>query len=278
MDKAHPTYSNDTMMLVLYANVDKEAFQNFLDNPPEAAEEDREIAETHFNHIPPSFQPALAKAYREKTYTIWPETFDGVNVRPSFTGLFYYTGDIVGYWVTCNGEINSSDSFAVTEIDRELRREAMQALDFLKENIPGFKDAYLMLMPPYLGFRGGPRIVGEYNLTVEEMFAETRFDDVIFRNIHEMNHDGPESGYDVPLRMTIPKGIDGMLVCGLGAAFERRGHDPSGMRARPSMMALGQAVGTAASIAAKEDVATVDIPIGKLHERLKETGIDFGEN
>jgi len=81
--------------------------------------------------------------------------------------------------------------------------------------------------------RAAPRIEGEHTLTIEEMFAATRFDDVLYRNLHEgLNHGGDPSGFDVPLRGAIPKGLDGMLVCGRGYAYERRGHDPTGMRAR----------------------------------------------
>ncbi len=101
---------------------------------------------------------------------------------------------------------------------------------------------------------------------------------MLFRNTHDHDHGGDASGFDVPYGITLPKGIEGLLVCGRGAAYLRRGHDPTGMRARPSMMVFGQAVGTAAAIAAIDGMRPRNVDIKKVQRRLVEDGIFLGDD
>ncbi len=74
---------------------------------------------------------------------------------------------------------------------------------------------------------------------------------MLFVNVHEGRppHAGAVEGCDVPYRCLLPRGVDNLLVVGRGAAYVRRGHDPTGMRARPLVMVLGQAAGVAATLA-----------------------------
>ena len=68
-----------------------------------------------------------------------------------------------------------------------------------------------------------------------------------------------------------------MLVTGRGAAYVRRGHDPSGMRARPSMMTLGQATGIAAALTAKTGVTPKTLDIKTLQRALVNQGLHLGD-
>jgi hypothetical protein len=106
-----------------------------------------------------------------------------------------------------------------------------------------------------------------------------KFDDTLYRNIHlgQESHGGEPSGFDVPYRAVLPKNVDGLLVCGRGVAYLRRGHDPCAMRARPAMMVLGQAVGTAAAIAALDNSAPKSVDIKKVQRRLVSDGIYLGD-
>jgi len=125
--------------------------------------------------------------------------------------------------------------------------------------------------------RGGPCIEGEHVITVEVKRDGQKFDDVIYRNVHMYwARKAGKSGFDVPYRCLIPKGIDGLLVAGRGASFIRRGHDPSAMRARVSMMIMGEAVGTAAAMAAEKGVVPRDINVKELQKKLMKSGILLG--
>ena len=191
---------------------------------------------------------------------------------------FDYGVGLRAFWVTARGAIDAGNPVQVSGLGVRLRQLAIETMRFLQSRVPGYQRAYLVSTQPYLSFRGGPRIEGDHTLTVEEMFAPTRFDDVLYRNAHEaLNHGGAPGGFDVPLSCTTPKGLDGLLVCGRGAAYERRGHDPSGMRARPSMMVFGQCVGAAAAIAALDDASPRSVNMTKVQQLLVDNGISLGE-
>lgn len=102
---------------------------------------------------------------------------------------------------------------------------------------------------------------------------------MLYRNIHlgQESHGGEPSGFDVPYRVVLPKSIDGLLVCGRGAAYLRRGHDPCAMRARPAMMVFGQCIGTAAAIAVLDNVTPKNVDIKKVQKRLVAEGIYLGD-
>ena len=69
----------------------------------------------------------------------------------------------------------------------------------------------------------------------------------------------------------------GLLVCSRGAGYLRRGHDPTGMRARPSMMVFGQCVGTAAALTALDGTTPRGVDLKKVQQRLLADGIVLGE-
>jgi len=200
------------------------------------------------------------------------------NVRYSTTREFQLDANgLVPMVVVCVGAMDASDPKQISRLEAFTRTQIIKAVAFYRRHAPGWEKAYLLMTAPFLGMRGGPHIEGDHTLTPEEAFAGRKCADVLYRNTHEKDHGGQPSGFDVPYGITLPKGIEGMLVCGRGAAYLRRGHDPSGMRARPCMMVFGQAVGTAAAIAALDGVTPRRVDIKKVQRKLLADGIFLGE-
>ena len=278
MRKEYPTYYNDTLILCLVGNVNLARYERFLRRRMRLSTADRKLVDEHFHHLPRSYWPALVKAWRQGTLPLWKDVTPQIRVSSGLMHLWDYGRGVAGFRISAHGAIDAGDPLLVSKVEDHLRTLAFESVAFLREHIDGFEQAYLLTTQPFFGFRGGPHIQGDHTLTVEEMFAETRFDDVLYRNIHEVNHGGPPSGFDVPYRAALPRGLDGLLVCGRGAAYERRGHDPSGMRARPSMMVFGQTVGTAAGIAARDNVTPRKVDVRKVQRRLVRDGIVLGES
>jgi hypothetical protein len=196
------------------------------------------------------------------------------------SGQFHHYGhSLVGARVNVRGEIQRNDMQQHSRLEAALRIQAFETVQFLRRHAPGFEHAYLLFIAPYFGARGGPFIDGEYTLTPTEAYAGQKFHDVLFRNIHEGQpmHGGDPSGFDVPYRVLLPKGLDGLLVTGRGSAYIRRGHDPTGMRARPSIMVLGQAAGTAAALAASGGVTPKHLDVKKLQRELLKQGFYLGD-
>ena len=124
------------------------------------------------------------------------------------------------------------------------------------------------------------RIVGDYTLTVEDILGRRTFPDTISH--HYSNFDaaafpdscllllsdakGPCYYADMPYRCLLPKGLDGILVVGLGASADRDAMTLVRMQA--DLQNQGYAAGVAAAAAAKVHGHTRAIDIKGLQKRL----------
>ena len=129
------------------------------------------------------------------------------------------------------------------------------------------------------------RIVGDYMLTVQDILNRRTFPDTISQ--HFSNFDaaafpdsrlllvadakGPTFGTDVPYRCLLPKGLDGILVVGLGCSAERDAMTLIRMQA--DMQNQGYAAGVAAAAAVRLDGHTREIDIKAVQEQLVREGV-----
>ena len=306
--KKHPTYYNDTELICLIAGVDLEKFETFCAKEVPLSNEDLEWGKVTgmLNMYPRGLIGPLRKALEDGSYHRDIEPYSGVRIAAGrrfskFSSQFRFSkfcsqfrfseqnksggnkishGDgIAKFYISCNGAVDATDAKQTSRIEAEMRALAFSTVTFYRNHAEGFENAYLLACPPFLGWRGGPHIDGEHTLTLEERHEGRKFDDVLYRNIHlgQESHGGEPSGFDVPYRAILPKNIDGLLVCGRGAAYLRRGHDPCAMRARPAMMVFGQCIGTAAAIAVLDNVTPKNVDIKKVQKRLVAEGIYLGD-
>ena len=185
-----------------------------------------------------------------------------------------------------HGDLDVSDWEQMTLAERALRRHAYDTLEFMRRRAPGWADAWMLFTAPFIGSRGGPYIEGEYTVTPEDIVTGARHEDAVIRVIWEARQreilDSPkatpltESGYDVPYRMMLPKGIDNLLVVGRGSSYVRRGHDPA-TRARGVQYRLGEIAGIAATMAIAPCQGTRTLNVKDLQRRLIAEGLTFGE-
>jgi hypothetical protein len=107
--------------------------------------------------------------------------------------------------------------------------------------------------------------------------AGLRVPDTLFLSGTEEYLEADKKGFDMPYKMLLPKHIAGLLVTGRGAAFHRRGHDPS-TRARGNMMGLGLAAGIAAALSAQADVIPSELNVRELQRALLAQGFFLGDD
>jgi len=278
--KEHPTYYNDTGLMCLIGGVDLEKFAVFCAKDIPLSDEDREWAEATgmLNIYPKGLIQPLRKALEDGSYRRDSAPYPGVRIVAG--GRFSKIDKgVVKFYVSCDGAVDAANARQTSRIEGEMRALAFSTVTFYRNHAEGFENAYVLVCPSFFGWRGGPHIDGEHTLTLEERHEGQKFDDVLYRNIHlgQESHSGEPSGFDVPYGVILPKNIDGILVCGRGAAYLRRGHAPCAMRARPAMMVLGQAVGTAAAIAALDNVSPKNVDIKKVQKRLVAEGVYLGD-
>jgi hypothetical protein len=183
--------------------------------------------------------------------------------------------------------IDATDPFALSEAEIEGRRQAWQAAAFIREQVPGCSTGRLQGFGTQVGIRETRRIAGDHLLRAEELLAGTVFEDAIACgaypiDIHpaqggsiDFRTMGEDHAYQIPLRSLIPVGLDNALVAGRGISATHEAL--AAIRVMSISMAVGEAVGTAAHLAASEaDGLTRRIESRRLRALLLEQGAIVG--
>ena len=162
------------------------------------------------------------------------------------------------------------------------RRQMRQIAEFLKQYVPGFEKSYVMQSGVNVGVRETRRIIGDYQLTVDDVLSARKFDDGIARgaypvDIHNPAGTGtvlkrlpPGEAYDIPLRCLMPKNAEGLVVAGRCISGTHEAH--SSYRVMPIVMATGQAAGITAAIAARRGVRPREISVKEVQYEIVRQG------
>jgi glycine/D-amino acid oxidase-like deaminating enzyme len=163
----------------------------------------------------------------------------------------------------------------------------------LKKYCPeAFGNSFLVTTAPLLGIRETRRIIGDYVLNFEDFKARRSFPDEIARNcyhvdIHPTEDEMPEAirnrkeptdryflnkgeSHGIPYRCLTPRGIRNVLVAGRSISTDRMVQGST--RVMPVCLAMGQAAGTAAAMAAKSDRDVHAIDTNELRHILRSNG------
>jgi hypothetical protein len=166
------------------------------------------------------------------------------------------------------------------------RRQMRQIANFLKRHVPGFEQAYVAQSGVHVGVRETRRIVGEYQLTVDDILGARKFEDAVARgsypvDIHNpegkgtvLRHLPPGEAYDIPLRCLLPQGVEGLLVAGRCLSGTHEAH--SSYRVMPISMATGQAAGVSAALATRAARPPRDLEAEAVRKELIRQGASLG--
>jgi hypothetical protein len=187
---------------------------------------------------------------------------------------------------------DGTDAQALSAGEIEGRRQIVDYLRFLREQVPGFEQAYALDIAPQLGIRETRRIVGEYMLSGADVIGCARFDDSIGVNGWPLEQHVagdvqwqwppiPEScGYNqLPYRMLLPRRsasyrVANLLVAGRCASMTHDGQ--SAARVSGACFVMGEAAGTAAALALNAGIAVRGLAPAALQEALRRQGAFLG--
>jgi hypothetical protein len=162
------------------------------------------------------------------------------------------------------------------------RRQMRQIAEFLRRYVPGFEKSYVAQSGVQVGVRETRRVLGDYQLTADDVLAARKFGDAIARgaypiDIHNPTGSGtvlkrlpPGEAYDIPLRCLMPKEVDGLLVAGRCMSGTHEAH--SSYRVMPIVMATGQAAGVCAALAARRNALPRAIAVEDVQRELARQG------
>jgi hypothetical protein len=182
-----------------------------------------------------------------------------------------------------------TDAWDITRCHIECRKQIQIAWRFFKNYVPGFEDAYIVKIGTEIRFREGPRIVGDYVLTTEDVGAVRQFPDTIGKsnfpagahhtaNVNtlacvgeqENNFTFPQGSYDIPYRCLVPKKIENFLAAGKCVSTDRDAY----LRYLQQTMVTGQAAGTAAALCVKKGITPREME--KDYADLQKSLVDQG--
>jgi hypothetical protein len=194
-------------------------------------------------------------------------------------------GTISG-WLTKGGEsgnhvvgADGSTSESHTETNIAGRQSLLRVLRFLQQE-PSLALIEIERLQPETGIRETYRIVGEALITVEDYEAGRMFDDAVAHSFYpvDLHFEGgvtPKHLKEglvptVPMRALIPKGSNNLLVAGRCVSSDRLAN--SALRVQASCMAMGQAAGVMAALAASSGTTPLKVPLATIRTELTKQG------
>lgn len=188
--------------------------------------------------------------------------------------------------VTINGTRLYGDGTKTVDLsraEREGRRDMMTLVSLIREGVPEFKNAYLLAAATHIGVRETRRVVGDYQITAEDILSCRQFDDVIALgswpiDIHPADgrvgvhphKENPPVPYPIPFRCLLVSGLDNLSVAGRCISATHEAHGST--RVSGTAMALGEAAGTAAAMACNLGTTPRQLRVPELQERLLKQG------
>lgn len=179
-------------------------------------------------------------------------------------------------------EVDHESPVDLTHAEIEGRRQIARAIPYLRKKCPGFEKAYLSGIAPALGRREARRIVGRYTLTKEDILTGKKFADAVAVgcypvDIHgKKNHSvdftpiGGDGIYTIPFLCLLPSGMERVIAAGKCVSADAGAF--AAIRTMPTVMAIGEAAGTAAVLSVKYGMPPHAIPVSEIREILKANG------
>ncbi len=230
-------------------------------------------------------------------------TRDSGAVVPTFR-----PGEMIGAMIRLGRDgapLDATDLADLTYGEIEGRRRAEEAMGFLKAHMPGFEEAFLADTAVQQGVRETRHIRGLATLTGDDVTGCARFDDAVAASAwpqeYHVSGRGTEmiplpdgASYQIPYRALVPQGPSGPLSGGQGPSGPLSGqqgltnllvagrcvsadHDAlASCRVMAPCMAMGEAAGTAAAMAAAEGTPVAGIDVSALQETLRAAGAILG--
>jgi hypothetical protein len=210
--------------------------------------------------------------------------FQRAGVVPSYghPTIFRIYDDLYAWMVNHEYGYSAIDAQQVTDATLQARSELHKLVDALRRLGDPWKQLKIVATASQIGTREGRRIHGRYTVSVDDMLSGARFDDGVCRvtfgiDVHstsKTHSTGIENQpvkrrtqpYDIPLRSLIAADVEGLMMAGRCISGDFLAH--SSYRVTGNAVAMGEAAGTTAALAAQRQVAPHQVPWPLVSEHL----------
>jgi Tfp pilus assembly protein PilE len=197
-------------------------------------------------------------------------------VTPSYGAacLFPVRGNLVLLMANHEYGINATDAAAVTTATLRARGEVHRIVRALARLGGPWAGVQIAATPEQIGIRDGRRIRGRSIVTRDDLVTGARQDDAVVRatfpvDIHALTAEANKQKaydnagvkvqpYDIPYRALVAQDVDGLLLAGRCISGDFIAH--ASYRVTGNAVAMGEAAGAAAAVAAKQRAAPHELP------------------
>lgn len=223
----------------------------------------------------------------------WGYTDEGYSYEPK-DELMRMRGFNIARQDNGNVLINALVIFGVDVLDENSRKEGIERaknelehiLPYVREKFTGFENAKLVDTAEQLYVRESRHIIGEYQLTIDDVLENRdKWDRIAFGSYPvdvqpTVNQRwgtvvGNPNQYSVPFRSLVPLKVDNLLVVGRSASYKSLAAGSA--RVIPVGMCEGEAAGLAAAYSIQNDIDLRELTKSKPDiEKIQEKLIDQG--
>lgn len=202
---------------------------------------------------------------------------------PSYAApsLFHVRDDLFILMTNHEYGFHGTDAREVTAATLRSRRELHNLINGLRSLGGVWKNIRIVATAEQIGVREGRRIAGLYEVTAEDLRAGRTHEDGICRttfgiDVHSTNpkqEKGIEKSsfrakpYDIPLRSLIAKDVAGLMMAGRCISGDFLAH--SSYRVTGNAVAMGQAAGVTAALAARSGRLPQEVPFAEIKKCLE---------
>jgi hypothetical protein len=160
---------------------------------------------------------------------------------------------------------DGADPESLTEAEFKARAGIAAVVEYVRQELPGFAHCYVVDVAEQIGVRQTRLLRGEYVVTKDDVVNRRHFTDAVCRG----------RDYYTPYRALLPREVDGLLVA--GRHYSATPHAQRISREIPPCMAMGQAAGIAAAIAADTGVPPRKVSASDIQRGMRAQGADPGD-
>jgi hypothetical protein len=177
--------------------------------------------------------------------------------------------------------VSATDAAAVTAATVRGREEVHRLVDALRRLGGAWQNVQIIATAEHIGVREGRRVHGRYEVSRNDLISGARHKDAVCRvtfpvDVHStdpkrdkgiMREGVHAKPYDIPYRALIARDIDGLLLAGRCISGDFIAH--SSYRVTGNAVAMGEAAGTAAAMAARTHRLPQDVPFSEISRTLQ---------
>ena len=195
-------------------------------------------------------------------------------VEPSYAAptLFYIRQGLFCLMANHEYGVAGTNAADLTAATIRARAEVHTLVDALRTLGGAWKDVQIVATAEHIGVREGRRVRGLYQVTADDLAKGARHKDAVCRchfpvDVHSTDPDKNKAiqrervrakPYDIPYRALIARDVQGLLLAGRCISGDFIAH--SSYRVTGDAVAMGEAAGAAAALAAKTRRLPQDVP------------------